>query len=54
MAKELSCRDAGYDCDFMIRSEDEDQLIRFVQEHAMETHDTEMSGADVRGAWSTV
>lgn len=54
MAKEISCRDAGYDCDFMIRSEDEDQLVEFVQEHARETHDTEMSASDVRGAWKTV
>lgn len=54
MAKELACRDAGYDCDFMIRSENDDELIEFVREHAKETHDTEMSATDVRGAWKTV
>ena len=54
MAKELSCRDAGYDCDFMIRSENEEELIQFVQEHARDIHDTEMSAADVRGVWQTV
>lgn len=54
MAKEVNCREAGYDCDFLIRSENEDELVRFVQEHAQETHDTEMSSADVRGAWKTV
>ncbi|WP_336024386.1 DUF1059 domain-containing protein [Halobellus salinisoli] len=54
MAKEISCREAGYDCDFMIRSEDENQLIEFVQEHARETHDTQMSPTDIRGAWKTV
>ena len=54
MTREISCREAGYDCDFMIRSEDESQLIKFVQEHASETHDTEMSSADIKGAWKTV
>lgn len=54
MARELACWEAGYDCDFLIRSEDESQLIRFVQEHAQETHDMEMSQDDVRGAWKTV
>ena len=54
MTREIRCREAGYDCDFMIQSEDESQLIRFVQEHASETHDTEMSSEDIRGAWKTV
>ncbi|MFC7250365.1 DUF1059 domain-containing protein [Halomicroarcula sp. GCM10025324] len=54
MAKQLSCRDAGNDCDFEIRSEDEDQLISFVKQHSMETHDTELSDSDVRGLWETV
>ncbi|MBX0322312.1 DUF1059 domain-containing protein [Halomicroarcula sp. F13] len=54
MAKEVVCRDAGYDCDFVIRSENEDELIEFVQTHAKETHDTEMSSADIEGAWTTV
>ncbi|MFB6188771.1 MAG: DUF1059 domain-containing protein [Halapricum sp.] len=47
MAYELSCRDAGMDCDFMIRSEDRDELISFVQQHAQDVHDTEMSRSDV-------
>ena len=54
MAREIACRDAGFDCDFMIRSENEDELIEFVQEHVQNTHDTEMSDADIRGAWKTV
>lgn len=54
MARELACRDAGYDCDFMIRSEDESQLIEFAQEHLQETHNAEMSETDIRGAWKTV
>jgi predicted small metal-binding protein len=54
MVHELTCRDAGYDCDFMIRSESEDQLVEMVQQHAKETHDTELSKADVQGLTKTV
>lgn len=49
MAKQLTCREAGYDCDFMIRSESEDQLVEMVQQHAKETHDTDLSRDEVRG-----
>lgn len=54
MTKELVCREAGYDCDFVIRSENEDELVEFVQQHAMHTHDTDMSASDIRGVWKTV
>ena len=54
MAKEIACRETGYDCDFMIRDKNEKELIKFVQDHAKETHDTEMSSSDIRGAWKTV
>lgn len=50
MAREFSCRDAGVDCDFMIRSENEDEMVDMVQQHARETHDKEMSRDDVMGA----
>jgi len=35
---ELSCRDAGADCDFMVRSEKEDEVMRLAGEHACESH----------------
>lgn len=54
MAKQISCREAGYDCDFEIRSENEAELVEIVQQHAMETHDTELSESDVKGLWKTV
>ena len=54
MTKEVVCREAGYDCDFMIRSEDESQLIDFVKEHARESHGNEVSSQDIRGLWNTV
>lgn len=50
MVHEVNCNGAGYkDCEFLIRSEDEDELIRFVQRHAKELHETSVSGNDVRG-----
>jgi len=51
VTREFSCQDAGFDCEFMIRSEDEDQLVEFVKQHASEAHDTEISSADVQGMW---
>jgi predicted small metal-binding protein len=54
MVKEVVCANSGYDCDFVIRSENEAELVEFVQEHARETHDTEMSAEDVRGAMQSV
>ena len=33
----------------MIRSESEDQLVEMVQQHAKETHDTDLSRSDVQG-----
>jgi predicted small metal-binding protein len=36
--KELSCRDAGADCDFMVRSEKEEEVLRLAGEHACGSH----------------
>lgn len=50
MAKEVNCKQAGYDdCEFLIRSENTDELIGFVRTHAEETHGHEVSESDVRG-----
>ncbi|MFB6171416.1 MAG: DUF1059 domain-containing protein [Haloarculaceae archaeon] len=54
MAKQLSCQDAGIDCEFMIRSEDESELIEMVQQHARDVHDMEMSQSDVQDLIQTV
>ena len=48
MVKQVSCREAGLDCDFLIRDEDENELIEFVRQHASDTHDMEMSPDEVR------
>jgi predicted small metal-binding protein len=49
MVKHVKCRDAGYDCDFEIYDENEDELVQLVREHASNTHDKEVSSDDVRG-----
>lgn len=55
MAYEFSCADAGKsECAFEIRDENQEELTQFVQEHARNTHDMEMSESDVRDATRTV
>ena len=43
MAKEISCRSAGVDCDFMIRSENEEELVSISQQHLKNIHHANMS-----------
>jgi len=38
MAKMLRCRDVGVDCDFVVRAETEEELMRKVAEHAKTVH----------------
>ena len=38
----------------MVRDENEDDPVEFVREHARETHDSELSAADIGGTWKTV
>ncbi len=40
MVKEISCINAGFEeCAFLIRSEDDEEIIRFAQQHALDVHD---------------
>ena len=44
MVKEVSCIHAGFeDCEFLIRSENEAELIEFVRTHAERTHGVSVS-----------
>lgn len=44
MVKEIRCIHAGFEeCDFLIRSENETELVEFVQRHAQQTHDVSVS-----------
>lgn len=49
MVKEVNCKEAGYeDCEFVIRDENEEELIDLVQQHSERTHNTSASREDVR------
>lgn len=48
MAKEISCKQAGIDYAFLIRSDDTPELVDFVQEHCNEQHGVNVSKADLR------
>ena len=41
-------------CALEIRSQSEDELVEFVQQHASDSHDMDMSQSDVHEGWSTV
>ena len=36
--KELSCRDAGFDCNYVIRADTDEEIFRKGEEHAMMDH----------------
>jgi len=38
MAKAVSCRDVGADCDFEARADTEEELMRKLAQHAREGH----------------
>jgi predicted small metal-binding protein len=41
MAKTMSCRDVGPDCDFVARGETEEEVMGQVAEHARSAHNME-------------
>lgn len=47
MVKQINCREAGFDCDFHVQSESDDEVIEFARRHAEQTHDMELSRADL-------
>jgi len=55
MVQEVNCKGAGYeDCEFLIRSENVDELIKIVQQHAEHTHGQSVEDTDVRGLMQDV
>ena len=36
--RQLSCRDAGVDCDFLVRAETENEVLSLAGEHACRVH----------------
>jgi len=35
---QLSCRDAGVDCDFLVRAETKEEVMRVAGDHACKSH----------------
>jgi predicted small metal-binding protein len=55
MVKEVNCKEAGYeDCEFLIRDENEEELIDLVQQHSEQTHNTSVSREDVQAVMKEV
>ncbi len=47
--KQLSCRDTGADCDFMVRAETEEELLDHCSTHACKYHgECEFTDDDVK------
>lgn len=46
MANEVTC---AAPCNFRLRSEDDNELVSMVQQHAKNKHDMDMSSEDVMG-----
>jgi predicted small metal-binding protein len=47
MAKQVECKSAGIDCPFMLRTESEDELVSFAQQHVKKIHNKDISKQDV-------
>ncbi len=47
MAKELHCRDVGFDCGGVIRADTEEELFSQVAEHAKTVHDLKEITPDI-------
>jgi predicted small metal-binding protein len=47
MAKEIACKESGLNCPFMLRTESDDELVSFTQQHAKKAHKMDISKADV-------
>lgn len=37
--KTITCRDAGFDCDYIVKGETEEEVMKRGAEHAMKDHD---------------
>jgi predicted small metal-binding protein len=47
VAKQFECKSAGIDCPFMLRSENEDEIVSFTQQHAKKIHNKDVSKQDI-------
>jgi predicted small metal-binding protein len=55
MQKELRCRDAGFDCDRVVRGKSDEEVMRQAAQHAREKHGiTTLGEEDVRQIQSKI
>ena len=47
MAKQFECKSAGMDCPFMLRTENDDELVSFSQQHAKKAYNKDVSRQDI-------
>jgi predicted small metal-binding protein len=47
MAKTYTCRDIGVPCDWRVRGETEEEIMKEIREHAKNTHDMQQIPADL-------
>lgn len=47
MAKEIACKSTGINCPFMLRTESDDELISFAQQHVKKMHKKDVSKEDI-------
>jgi predicted small metal-binding protein len=38
MAKHFHCKDVGYDCEWQLEGESEEQMLPIIEQHAAEVH----------------
>ncbi|MFC7166587.1 DUF1059 domain-containing protein [Halospeciosus flavus] len=46
MVKTVACADAGHDCDFVVQTDNVDELVHHYMDHAERQHDREVSRSD--------
>lgn len=47
ITEEFSCKAAGTKCPFVLRDENENELVSMVQQHALNAHNEKLSREDV-------
>ncbi len=52
--KQLSCRDAGADCDFLVRAETEDEVFAVAAAHGARVHGMKEVTPDLKSKMKTM
>lgn len=47
MVHQISCREAGFDYDFLVQSESDNEVVALARQHAEQTHGRELSCGDL-------